>query len=65
MIANAAASCVYPVLWPERIRAAKGTTSAAIAIGTTNACAQLMGIVGPQVYQSKFGPSYRVLVGVC
>ncbi|OJJ41829.1 hypothetical protein ASPWEDRAFT_56825 [Aspergillus wentii DTO 134E9] len=63
MIANAAASCVYPVLWPERIRAAKGTTSAAIAIGTTNACAQLMGIVGPQVYQSKFGPSYRVSYG--
>jgi len=26
----------------------------------TNASAQLMGIVGPQVYQSRFGPEYRV-----
>ncbi|KAE8408113.1 major facilitator superfamily domain-containing protein [Aspergillus pseudonomiae] len=63
MISNAAASCVYPVIWPERIRAVKGTTSSALAIGITNACAQLMGIVGPQVYQSKFGPSYHVSYG--
>jgi peptidoglycan biosynthesis protein MviN/MurJ (putative lipid II flippase) len=26
----------------------------------TNASAQLMGIVGPQVYQARFGPEYRV-----
>lgn len=24
------------------------------------ACAQLQGIVGPQVYQPKFGPDYKV-----
>ncbi|KAH7196419.1 high-affinity nicotinic acid transporter [Fusarium flagelliforme] len=44
----------------KRIRAAKGTTSAGLAIGITNASCQLMGIVGPQIYQSKFGPTYRV-----
>lgn len=62
----------------ERIRAAKGTTTAALAIGVTNVCillsmsmlsakinktkaaAQFQGILGPQVYQTKFGPSYRV-----
>ncbi|BDD63758.1 hypothetical protein MAP00_008621 [Monascus purpureus] len=78
MIASAAGACVYPVIWPERIRAAKGTTTAALAIGVTNVCillsmsmlsaginktkaaAQFQGILGPQVYQTKFGPSYRV-----
>jgi hypothetical protein len=28
------------------------------------ACAQLAGIVGPQVYQSRFGPQYRVSYSV-
>jgi hypothetical protein len=59
-IAVACSTCVYPVLWPERIRAAHGTTTAGLAIGLTNASAQLMGIVGPQVYQARFGPEYRV-----
>lgn len=59
-VAVACSTCVYPVLWPERIRAAHGTTTAGLAIGMTNASAQLMGIVGPQVYQSRFGPEYRV-----
>ena len=58
-VAVACSTCVYPVLWPERIRAAHGTTTAGLAIGITNASAQLMGIVGPQVYQSRFGPEYR------
>jgi len=59
-VAVACSTCVYPVLWPERIRAAHGTTTAGLAIGITNASAQLMGIVGPQVYQARFGPEYRV-----
>lgn len=59
-MAVACSVCVYPVLWPERIRAANGTTGAGLAIGVTNASAQLMGIIGPQVYQSRFGPEYQV-----
>ncbi|KAI5365905.1 Putative major facilitator superfamily, MFS transporter superfamily [Septoria linicola] len=51
---------VIPILWPERIRAARGTTTAGLMIGFTNAAAQLTGIVGPQVYQPKFGPDYKV-----
>jgi hypothetical protein len=72
---------IYPIVWPERIRAAHGTTAAGLAIGITNvsfsffntrdanevsginllqAAAQLQGIVGPQVYQPKFGPNYKV-----
>ncbi|RFU35338.1 hypothetical protein B7463_g927, partial [Scytalidium lignicola] len=60
MIATAGSQSLYPIIWPERIRAARGTTTAGLAIGMTNGVAQLMGIVGPQIYQSKFGPSYRV-----
>ncbi|KAK5106595.1 hypothetical protein LTS08_000716 [Lithohypha guttulata] len=62
--ATACSICIYPIIWPERIRAAHGTTTAGLAIGTTNAAAQLTGIVGPEVYQSKFGPMYRVSFSV-
>ncbi|KAJ5818726.1 high-affinity nicotinic acid transporter [Penicillium riverlandense] len=58
MIATAASQSFYFVT--ERIRAAHGTTAAGVAIGMTNGAAQLMGIVGPQIYQSKFGPYYHV-----
>jgi nitrate/nitrite transporter NarK len=60
MIATAASQSFFPIIWPERIRAAKGTTTAGLAIGITNASCQLMGIVGPQIYQSKFGPTYKI-----
>ncbi|KAH8802916.1 high-affinity nicotinic acid transporter [Xylogone sp. PMI_703] len=60
VFATAGGQSLYPIIWPERIRAARGTTTAGLAIGMTNGFAQLMGIVGPQIYQSKFGPSYRV-----
>ncbi|KAK3624930.1 hypothetical protein LTR56_020744 [Elasticomyces elasticus] len=29
---------IYPILWPERIRAARGTTATGLAIGITNVC---------------------------
>jgi len=60
MIATAASQSFFPIIWPERIRVARGTTTAGLAIGITNASCQLMGIVGPQIYQPKFGPTYRV-----
>ncbi|PSN74162.1 MFS general substrate transporter [Corynespora cassiicola Philippines] len=60
MIATAASQSFFAIIWPERIRAAKGTTTAGLAIGLTNASCQLMGIVGPQIYQPKFGPTYRI-----
>jgi len=59
-LALACSISIYPIIWPERIRAAHGTTAAALGIGLTNAAAQLQGIVGPQVYQPKFGPGYKV-----
>lgn len=36
MIATAAGQSFFPIMWPERIRAAKGTTGAGLAIGMTN-----------------------------
>ncbi|KAF1946825.1 MFS general substrate transporter [Clathrospora elynae] len=60
MIATAASQSFFAIIWPERIRAARGTTTAGLAIGITNASCQLMGIVGPQIYRPKFGPTYRV-----
>ncbi|ROW06258.1 hypothetical protein VPNG_08103 [Cytospora leucostoma] len=65
VIATAATSSFFPILWPERIRATSGTTNAGLAIGLTNGVTQLSGIIGPQVYQSKFGPSYKVSFSTC
>ncbi|KAL5119166.1 hypothetical protein ACEQ8H_002873 [Pleosporales sp. CAS-2024a] len=60
VIATAASQSFFALIWPERIRAARGTTTAGLAIGITNASCQLTGIVGPQIYPAKFGPTYRV-----
>lgn len=61
IIATAISNSLYPVLWPDRIRVAKGASSGTgLAIGFTNSITQLSGILGGQIYQSKFGPLYRV-----
>ncbi|CAJ2500306.1 Uu.00g031590.m01.CDS01 [Anthostomella pinea] len=65
IVAVACAGSAYPVIWPERIRALEGTVASGIGIGWTNAMAQFGGIVGPHVYNTVFGPSYRVSYGVC
>ncbi|EHL02300.1 putative Uncharacterized transporter [Glarea lozoyensis 74030] len=41
MIATAASQSFFPIIWPERIRAAHGTTTAGLAIGITNSMAQI------------------------
>lgn len=38
-LATACVSCVYPIMWPDRIRAARGTTGAGLGIGITNVSA--------------------------
>lgn len=64
ILATTSSVGVVPILWPERIRAAHGTTSAALAIGLTSAGPLLHGIVGAQIYQDDFGPAYRVSYAV-
>ncbi|KAL2418245.1 hypothetical protein ABEF95_005969 [Exophiala dermatitidis] len=56
---------VSPILWSERIRAVKGTSTSGLAFGITNGMASITGIVGPQIFQSKFGPRYKVSYGIC
>ncbi|KAK9419067.1 putative Major facilitator superfamily domain-containing protein [Seiridium unicorne] len=65
IVAVSCAGSAYPVIWPERIRAIEGTVAAGIGIGWTNAMAQFGGIVGPHVYNTNFGPTYRVSYVIC
>ncbi|CAH2354540.1 allantoate permease [[Candida] railenensis] len=60
IIATAISNSLYPILWPDRLRVLRGSTAAGIAIGVTNGSTSFMGIIGPQIYQSKFGPKYHV-----
>lgn len=60
MIATTASQSFFAIICSEIIRAARGTTTAGLAISLTNASCQLMGIVGPQIHQPRFGPMYRV-----
>lgn len=64
IIATGFGQSVYPVLWPDRMRVVKGTSSLALAISITNCMAQSLGILGPQVYQLKYGPTYHTSYGV-
>ncbi|EXJ93281.1 hypothetical protein A1O1_01673 [Capronia coronata CBS 617.96] len=65
IVAVSCAGSAYPVIWPERIRALEGTVAAGIGIGVTNAMAQFSGIVGPHVYSTIYGPTYRVSYIIC
>ncbi|KAF9887182.1 hypothetical protein FE257_010436 [Aspergillus nanangensis] len=65
IVATACAGSAYPVIWPERIRDLDGTVASGIGIGYTNALAQFSGIVGPHVYSTVFGPTYRISYTIC
>ncbi|KAF3071044.1 hypothetical protein GL218_00944 [Daldinia childiae] len=65
IVAVSCAGSAYPVIWPERIRALRGTVASGLGIGWTNAMAQFSGIAGPHVYSTVFGPSYHVSYGIC
>ena len=60
VLATTTAISTFPVLWPERIRAAHGATATGLAIGITGSAAQLHGLIGPHIYQKAFGPTYRI-----
>ncbi|KAG6841789.1 hypothetical protein C0991_006673 [Blastosporella zonata] len=64
-VATATAGSVYPILWPSRVKAARGTTATGVAIGITNATSQFSGILGPSVFSTIYGPTYRVSYIVC
>lgn len=60
IIVTAVSQSFFLIIWPERVRATRGTTTAGLVIGITNASSQLMGIVGLHTTSQKFGPTYRV-----
>ena len=65
IVAISCAGSAFPVIWPERMRALEGTVASGIGIGFTNAMAQFSGIVGPHVYSTVFGPTYRTSYMSC
>ncbi|KAH8881405.1 retrograde regulation protein 2 [Thozetella sp. PMI_491] len=51
--------------WSWRSSSLKGTTGTAFAFGLQSGIGQLGGVIGPQIFQSKYGPTYRVPYSVC
>ncbi|KAF7378346.1 High-affinity nicotinic acid transporter [Mycena sanguinolenta] len=60
VISTAASGSLYPMLWPKRVQALRGTAMAGLGIGLHNASAQFSGILGPQIFSPVYGPSYQV-----
>ncbi|KAJ6596007.1 major facilitator superfamily domain-containing protein [Mycena sp. CBHHK59/15] len=52
VVSTAASGSLYPLLWPKRVQALRGTAMAGLGIGLHNASAQFSGILGPQIYSS-------------
>ncbi|KAF7347087.1 High-affinity nicotinic acid transporter [Mycena venus] len=60
IVSTGASGSLYPMLWPKRVQALRGTAMAGLGIGLHNASAQFTGILGPQVFSPAYGPSYAV-----
>ncbi|KAJ7723878.1 MFS general substrate transporter [Mycena metata] len=60
VVSTAASGSLYPMLWPKRVQALRGTAMAGLGIGLLNASAQFSGILGPQVFSPAYGPSYAI-----
>ncbi|KAJ6476447.1 MFS general substrate transporter [Mycena vitilis] len=54
------AGSLYPMLWPKRVQAIRGTAMAGLAIGLHNASAQFSGILGPQIFSPAYAPAYII-----
>ncbi|KAJ5639955.1 uncharacterized protein N7484_007817 [Penicillium longicatenatum] len=72
LIGNALTAGWYPVMWPWRVQTTSRSTGSAFSIGFVNSYGQIGGAIGPQLFNSKYGPHYTVpfsvamgLVGLC
>ncbi|KAJ7435480.1 MFS general substrate transporter [Mycena galericulata] len=66
VVSTGASGSLYPMLWPKRVQALRGTAMAGLAIGLHNASAQFSGILGPQIFsraQISFKISIALLAG--
>ncbi|KAJ7362827.1 MFS general substrate transporter [Mycena albidolilacea] len=60
VVSTGASGSLYPMLWPKRVQALRGTAMAGLGIGLHNASAQFSGILGPQIFSPAYGPAYKV-----
>ncbi|KAG7093341.1 hypothetical protein E1B28_007021 [Marasmius oreades] len=65
VVSTAASQCIYPMLWPKRVQALRGTAMAGLGIGLHNAASQFSGILGPQIFSPAYAPRYTISYRVC
>ncbi|ODO06734.1 hypothetical protein I350_04093 [Cryptococcus amylolentus CBS 6273] len=65
IIATVGSSAFTAVLMPWRAQSLKGSTNAAFAFAFQNGLSQISGIIGPQVFRSKYAPRYTIPYVVC
>ncbi|KAJ7161878.1 major facilitator superfamily domain-containing protein [Mycena crocata] len=61
VVSTGASGSLYPMLWPKRVQALRGTAMAGLGIGLHNASAQFSGILGPQI----FSRASLLLLSIC
>ncbi|KAJ6567084.1 major facilitator superfamily domain-containing protein [Mycena capillaripes] len=54
VVSTGASGSLYPMLWPKRVQALRGTAMAGLGIGLHNASAQFSGILGPQIFSRAY-----------
>ncbi|KAJ7671191.1 MFS general substrate transporter [Mycena rosella] len=54
VVSTGASGSLYPMLWPKRVQALRGTAMAGLGIGLHNAAAQFSGILGPQIFSRAY-----------
>ncbi|KAJ7254541.1 MFS general substrate transporter [Mycena rebaudengoi] len=62
IISTGASGSLYPMLWPKRVQALRGTAMAGLGIGLHNASAQFSGILGPQIFSRAV--SFKVCIAL-
>ncbi|WVQ84828.1 hypothetical protein IAT38_006985 [Cryptococcus sp. DSM 104549] len=65
IIATVGSSGILAIIMPWRAQTLRGTTNAAFAFAFQNGVAQIGGIIGPQIYRSKYAPRYTIPYIVC
>ncbi|CAH0058411.1 unnamed protein product [Clonostachys solani] len=63
-IAASASLAWFSTMWPWRLQTTSKATGSAFAIAFSNSLGQIGTIVGPQIFQSKYAPKYRVSFAV-
>ncbi|KAH7153649.1 major facilitator superfamily domain-containing protein [Dactylonectria macrodidyma] len=64
MIGIACGTAWFPLMWPWRAQTTNGATGSAFAIGFVNSYGQVGDALGPQMFQDKYEPRYRLPFGL-